>query len=212
MSALPPRSLPFREIRYIPLLFRLKILRILTPILRISSAYESEHGIVRGAAASVKTATMFGEFYPNPTAGPAARVSMLSAAGAEALGTFLLVIMIFALTEGCNLGRPEDHLSPLFIGLTVSSIICPIAPLTQAGINPARDLGPRVFAWLAGWGGAAFPDHQGGFLIVYVLAPIFGGVVASLMFVCLLKPVMMKTSDKCDCIESERKGFREGGF
>ena len=137
---------------------------------------------------------------------------MLSAAGAEALGTFLLVIMIFALTEGCNLGRPEDHLSPLFIGLTVSSIICPIAPLTQAGINPARDLGPRVFAWLAGWGGAAFPDHQGGFLIVYVLAPIFGGVVASLMFVCLLKPVMMKTSDKCDCIESERKGFREGGF
>lgn len=167
------------------------------------TAYESEHEIVRGTAASVKTAMMFGEFYPNPSAGPAARVSMLAAAGAEALGTFLLVIMIFALTEGCNLGRPEDHLSPLFIGLTVSSVICLIAPLTQAGINPARDLGPRVFAWLAGWGEAAFPDHQGGFLIVYVLAPVFGGATASLAFIYLLEPVM-KRSDKCDCVDSER--------
>ncbi len=33
---LPPRSLLFREIRHIPLLFRLKILRILTPILQAS--------------------------------------------------------------------------------------------------------------------------------------------------------------------------------
>lgn len=75
---------------------------VFLPPLRTSSGYESEHGIVRGAAASVKTAMMFGEFYPNPTAGPAARVSMLSATGAEALRTFLLVIMIFALTKGAT--------------------------------------------------------------------------------------------------------------
>lgn len=37
VSALPPKSLPFREIRHTPRLFRLKILRILTPILRTSS-------------------------------------------------------------------------------------------------------------------------------------------------------------------------------
>ncbi|VBB41821.1 hypothetical protein TRIP_B180016 [uncultured Desulfatiglans sp.] len=37
VSALPPRSLPFWEIRHTPLLFRLKILCILTPILRCSS-------------------------------------------------------------------------------------------------------------------------------------------------------------------------------
>src|SRR5690606_8730328 len=39
VSVLPPRSLPFREIRHTPLLFRLKILRILTPILRTSSGF-----------------------------------------------------------------------------------------------------------------------------------------------------------------------------
>jgi glycerol uptake facilitator protein len=75
----------------------------------------------------------------------------------EAFGTFLLVLMIFALTEGCNVGRPDDALAPVFIGLTVTSIICLMAPLTQAGLNPARDLGPRLVAWLMGWGGRRFP-------------------------------------------------------
>ena len=39
MSALLPRSLPFREIRHTRLLFPLKILRILTLILRTSSGF-----------------------------------------------------------------------------------------------------------------------------------------------------------------------------
>lgn len=65
---------------------------------------------------------------------------------------------IFSLTEGCNLGRPDNNLAPIFIGLTVTSVICLIAPLTQAGLNPARDFGPRIVAWLCGWGQAAFPD------------------------------------------------------
>ena len=43
---------------------------------------------------------IFGEYYPNP--GSQAVVSLPLAIGAEALGTFLLVLMIFALTEGCN--------------------------------------------------------------------------------------------------------------
>ena len=77
-------------------------------------------------------------------------VSMPLAMFAEGFGTFLLVMFIFALTEGCNVGRPSDALAPLFIGLTVSSIIFLVAPLTQAGLNPARDFGPRLVAWLMG--------------------------------------------------------------
>jgi glycerol uptake facilitator protein len=160
-------------------------------------AYESVHGIVRGSAGSVKTAMMFGEYYPNP--GSAAIVSLPLAMGAEAFGTFLLVLMIFALTEGCNVGRPDDALAPVFIGLTVTSIICLIAPLTQAGLNPARDLGPRLVAWLMGWGDAAFPDRVGGFFFVYVLAPLIGAAAASLFFVRMLEPAMKHPSDRCGC-------------
>jgi glycerol uptake facilitator protein len=160
-------------------------------------AYETAHGIVRGSTESIKTAMMFGEYYPNP--GATAIVSLPLAIGAEALGTFLLVLMIFALTEGCNVGRPDDALAPVFIGLTVTSIICLIAPLTQAGLNPARDLGPRLVAWLMGWGDAAFPDRVGGFFYVYVLAPLLGGAVASIFFVFMLEPAMKHPSDRCDC-------------
>jgi glycerol uptake facilitator protein len=81
----------------------------------------------------------------------------------------------------------------------VTSIICLIAPLTQAGLNPARDLGPRLVAWLMGWGDAAFPDRVGGFFYVYVLAPLLGGAVASIFFVFMLEPAMKHPSDRCDC-------------
>jgi len=163
------------------------------------ASYEALHGIVRGASESVQTAMLFGEFYPNPGAVPVAVVSFGNAFAVEAVGTFLLVLMIFALTEGCNVGRPHHELAPWFIGLTVTSIICLLAPLTQAGLNPARDLGPRLFAWMAGWGSAAFPDAHGGFLIIYVLGPLTGGIVASLFFTRMLEPLMATESETCDC-------------
>lgn len=161
--------------------------------------FEQINGIVRGTPESVQTAMMFGEFYPNPGAAPVAAVSLPLAVAAEAFGTFLLVMMIFALTEGCNLGRPRDELAPVFIGLTVAAIICLIAPLTQAGLNPARDLSPRLFAWLAGWRSAALPDASGGFFWVYVLGPVLGGSSAALIFIRLLEPLMAGNGGECDC-------------
>jgi len=165
------------------------------------STFEQAHGIVRGAPESVKTATMFGEYYPNP--GNTAIVSLPLAMAAEAFGTFLLLLMIFALTEGCNVGRPDDAIAPVFIGLTVTSIICLVAPLTQAGLNPARDFGPRMVAWMMGWGSAAFPDNAGGFFFVYMLAPVIGGALAALFFVRLLEPAMNHSSVQCNCVNEK---------
>jgi glycerol uptake facilitator protein len=161
--------------------------------------FEKIHGIVRGTPDSVQTAMMFGEFYPNPGAASVAVVSFPLAFAAEAAGTFLLVIMIFALTEGCNLGRPRDELAPVFIGLTVAAVICLLAPLTQAGLNPARDLSPRLFAWLAGWRSAALPDAVGGFFWVYVIGPFVGGGIAAGFFVRILEPLMALDAEVCDC-------------
>jgi glycerol uptake facilitator protein len=161
------------------------------------SAFESAHNIFRGSAESVQTAKMFGEYYAAP--GSLSVVSLPLAIGAEAFGTFLLVLMVFALTEGCNVGRPSEALAPLFIGLTVASIICLIAPLTQAGLNPARDFGPRMVAWIFGWKSAAFPDQSGGFFLVYILGPIVGAILGSLFFVFALEPAMKRSSAQCDC-------------
>ncbi len=161
------------------------------------AAFETHHAIIRGTPASIKTAMAFGEFFPNPAS--TAKVTELSGFMAEAFGTFFLVLFIFSLTEGCNIGRPDDRIAPLFIGLTVTIIISVIAPLTQAGLNPARDLSPRIFAALAGWGKAAFPDPAHGFLTVYVIAPIIGGGIAALGFTRIIEPMMTTKSNDCGC-------------
>jgi len=160
-------------------------------------AFENSHHIVRGSIDSFQTAKMFGEYYQVP--GSLAKVSMPLAMCAEAFGTFLLVFLIFSLTEGCNLGRPDNNMTPIFIGLAVASIICLIAPLTQAGLNPARDFGPRMIAWIFGWGRNAFPDQSGGFFFVYILAPILGSLTAGLLFTKILEPLMSKPSETCLC-------------
>ena len=158
-------------------------------------AFETAHGIVRGSSASVQTAKIFGEYYQSP--GSTAVVSLPLAMAAEGLGTFLLVLLIFSLTEGCNTGRPDSSLTPLFIGLSVTSIICLLAPLTQAGLNPARDFAPRMVAYLGGWGAVAFPDQSGGFFFVYMLAPVLGGLLGAILFSKLIAPLMEEKKQLC---------------
>jgi glycerol uptake facilitator len=162
--------------------------------------FEAAQGITRGTDASVKTAMMFGEYFPNPAMAPQwLTVTPAVAALAECLGTFLLVFIIFVLTEGCNVGRPAEGVSPVFIGGTVSAIIGVLAPLTQAGINPARDFGPRIVAYFAGWGSVAIPGPEGGFFLVYILAPILGGVAAAVVFKFVAEPLMWERTKQLDC-------------
>ena len=160
--------------------------------------YETAAHISRGAPESIQTAMMFGEYFPNPGfASAGLGVSMGNAALAEALGTFILVIMIFALTEGCNVGRPDGGVAPVFIGATVAAIISIIAPLTQAGLNPARDFGPRLVAYLAGWGSVAIPGPRGGFFMVYIVAPLVGGAAAAVFFRFVMSRLMAGRGQSC---------------
>ncbi len=145
---------------------------------------EAASGIVRGSADSIRTAKMFGEYYSF------AGISMHQAFLAEAIGTFILVFVIFALTESANIGRPDNNITPLFVGFTVTTCLVLIAPLTQAGLNPARDFAPRLVALMFGWKSAAFPDACGGAFWVYILAPIVGAILAGLFYTKVLERLM----------------------
>ena len=75
------------------------------------------------------------------------------------------------------------------IGLVVACLISIIAPLTQCCLNPARDFGPRLFTYLAGWGSAALPGPNGhGFFTVYILAPILGAVAGGGIYEWVVRP------------------------
>jgi glycerol uptake facilitator protein len=145
------------------------------------AAYEAAHGIVRGEAGSEATAMVFGEYFPNPgghslTEAARATVPLSTAFFAEALGTAILAFAIFGLTDKENSLRP-GVLSPAMIGLTVTILISIFGPLTMAAFNPARDLVPRVFSYLAGWKSVVFTTNGNGWFTVYVLAPILGAVL-----------------------------------
>jgi glycerol uptake facilitator protein len=164
--------------------------------------YETAHEIIRGKPGSLKTAMLFGEYFPNPGFSiPWFKVSLSTAMLVEGIGTFILVMMIFLLTEGCNIGRPSEGSSPIFIGGTVSALLAITAPLTQTGINPARDFGPRIVAYLAGWGQVAIPGPKGGFFLVYILAPLMGGAAAAVCFRFIIAPLMSAKGgmDLCTC-------------
>jgi glycerol uptake facilitator protein len=149
-------------------------------------AFELEHGIVRGLPGSERSACAYGEYFPNPGLGvdaaALAKVSELGAFAAECLATAILAFVVFALTEKKNAAAPGKDLGPALIGLTVAALISVVAPLTQACFNPARDFGPRLFAFLVGWGDAAIPGPRGGFFTVYILAPTIGALLGGLLF------------------------------
>ena len=143
-------------------------------------AYEATHRIVRGAAGSEATAMMFADYFPNPaglplTVASRAFVSPAAAFFVEALGTGLLALVIFGMSDLNNQSRPRLLAAPL-IGLTVTILISLLGPLTMAGLNPARDLAPRLFSALVGWKDVPFSANGYGWLTVYVVAPIVGAV------------------------------------
>ncbi len=154
--------------------------------------FEAREGLIRGGPGSERAAMIFGEYFPNPAVfgtGPeaAALVSPIGAMLVEALGTAILVLVIFALSDPDNAAAPEPTLVPFFVGFTVAVLISLFAPITQAGWNPARDFGPRLVALLAGFGTVAIPGPQGGFWI-YIVGPLLGGLAGGLVYERLVRP------------------------
>ena len=128
---------------------------------------------------------VFGQYFPNP-----------ALFGTDAAAPALVSPLQAALVEALRHGRPgvrhlrpdrpattaprrPANLAPFFIGFTVAVLITLFAPITQAGWNPARDLGPRLVAFALGWGAIAIPGPAGGFW-VYLVGPLIGGPLGGL--------------------------------
>ena len=144
--------------------------------------FEHAQGLVRGEAGSQLSAMVFGEYFPNPavfgtTEQAFNTVSVKTGFIAEMIGTAMLAFIVSVVTHGRNYARPQSAGAAVAIGVGIAAIISVIAPLTQAGLNPARDFGPRLIAFFAGWGDIAIPGPRGGFFYVYILAPLVGALI-----------------------------------
>ncbi len=154
--------------------------------------FETANHIVRGHAGSEASAMVFGEFYPNPSGHALTEIHLdrmpwWRAFTAEVIGTAVLLLVIFGVTDPHNKARPGP-LTAATIGLTVTLLISLLGPLTMACFNPARDLGPRLFSCLVGWNAIPFTANGMGWLTVYILAPMVGGLLGGGIYRAFFRP------------------------
>jgi MIP family channel proteins len=93
----------------------------------------------------------------------------------EALGTFFLLWAIIGVAVN---PRAAKDWAAFAIGGALGMAVMVFAPLTGAGFNPARAFGPALVS--GEWGGADT------FLLVYVVAPMIGALVAVFLYLQIL--------------------------
>jgi len=93
----------------------------------------------------------------------------------QVVGTALLVGVIFGITDSRNSPAPAG-LAPVVVGLLVVVIGASFGFNAGYAINPARDFGPRLFTFAAGWGGEVFRAGNNWWWVP-IVAPCIGGVV-----------------------------------
>lgn len=120
---------------------------------------------------------------------PGLAVTPMHAFSDEIILTAFLIFGIFAITEQYNEQAPGANSGALIIGLLVAVIGACMGYLESWAINPARDLGPRVFCYFMGWGHAALPS-PGDYWWVPIVGPLIGGGVGGAAYQLLIRPFL----------------------
>jgi glycerol uptake facilitator protein len=151
------------------------------------SALESAKHITRGSPDSAATVSIFvttpAPYFDNAV-GPVID---------QLIGTGFLVMFIFALIDAYN-APAKANLAPLAVGFVVVAIGISFGANAGYAINPARDLGPRLFAWIAGWKSVAMPGDYGnvnGFFWVPIVGPLIGGALGAYLYDVMIRDTLL---------------------
>jgi glycerol uptake facilitator protein len=98
----------------------------------------------------------------------------------QLIGTGLLVLLIFAITDEFNM-PPGANLAPALIGLVVVAIGMSFGGMHGYAINPARDFGPRLFTVVAGFRNNGLSDGTHVWWIP-IVAPLLGGLAGAAIY------------------------------
>ncbi|WP_070962504.1 MIP/aquaporin family protein [Vibrio sonorensis] len=150
--------------------------------------YEIAHNLVRGSKDGLATAGIFST-YPNPS------LSFFGAFAVEFVITAVLMFAILALTDDKN-GAPKGAMAPLLIGILIAVIGGSLGPLTGFAMNPARDFGPKLFTYFAGWDYALSGARDIPYFIVPILAPIAGACFGGWLYPKVIAPYLPIPEEK----------------
>jgi glycerol uptake facilitator protein len=140
--------------------------------------YDQAQHIIKGTANSVSTYSTFATF-PAPYFH-----SVLGPLVDQIVGTFFLVLFVCAVTDEFN-SPVSAGMAPFIVGMIVLAVGISFGANAGYAINPARDFGPRIFAWIAGWGKIAFPGNYGNindYFWIPIIGPLIGGAIAAVTY------------------------------
>jgi glycerol uptake facilitator protein len=151
-------------------------------------SYEHVNHVVRGSANSIATYSIFATFpapYYHAWYGPFID---------QVVGTAFLLMFVCALIDKRNV-IPKANLIPFIIGFVVAAIGMSYGANAGYAINPARDFGPRVWAWVAGWGHIALPGNYGwvnDYFWIPIVGPFVGGILGVLIYDFFIQHVLIQ--------------------
>jgi glycerol uptake facilitator protein len=125
----------------------------------------------------------------------------------QIVGTALLLMLIAAILDLRN-QAVKANLAPLVIGFVVAAIGLSYGANAGYAINPARDFGPRLFTYAAGWGSLAFPGSLTGSFSAYwwipIVGPLIGGVIGILVYDLFVGDVLVVRGELAELPEPGR--------
>lgn len=140
--------------------------------------YDQVNHIIKGQPNSLATYSTFATFpagYFHTVWGPLID---------QIVGTFFLALFVFAVTDEFNL-PVGSNMTPWIVGMIVMAVGISFGANAGYAINPARDFGPRMFAWIAGWGKLAMPGNYGAitaYFWVPIVGPLIGAAIAAFTY------------------------------
>ncbi len=137
--------------------------------------FHANNNIIAGSVDSLATAGIFSTY-------PMQALSNGHAFMVEAFITAILMCAILALGDDKN-GAPNGALTALLIGVLIAVIGCAFGPLTGFAMNPARDFGPKLFAFFSEWGSVAMTGGRDNpYFWVPILGPIAGASLGAFIY------------------------------
>ncbi|XP_071771258.2 aquaporin-3b [Centroberyx gerrardi] len=121
----------------------------------------------------------------NSTAGifatyPSEHLTLVNGFFDQMIGTAALIVCILAIVDPYNNPIPRG-LEAFTVGFVVLVIGLSMGFNSGYAVNPARDLGPRLFTALAGWGGEVFTAKTYWFFVP-ICAPFLGAIVGVMVY------------------------------
>ncbi|XP_056269511.1 aquaporin-10b [Pseudoliparis swirei] len=139
---------------------------------------------------------------------PADYLSVWGGVVDQVIGTAALLLCVLALADQRNSSVP-DALQPVLVGAVVLVIGISMGSNSGYALNPARDFGPRLFTYIAGWGPDVF-KAGGGWWWVPIVAPCVGALLGTLIYELMievhhpLRPSELQTSSQ-DATEGQTR-------